>query len=60
MVPQWPLPRSDRKTVALLPVMRRMEVRERVLADKLRQRGGAIRQKVRDADYERFVCRGGG
>ena len=40
---------AHREVVALLPVMRRMEVREGVLRHKKAQRGGALRRQARGA-----------
>lgn len=79
MVVRWPLPSSDKQTVAQLPVMHRLQVRmrryvlasissvhrfhaqirEQLMADKVRQNRQAVRQALRDADYERYVCFGG-
>eukprot|EP00327_Prymnesium_parvum_P033500 CAMPEP_0195593808 /NCGR_PEP_ID=MMETSP0815-20121206/1084_1 /TAXON_ID=97485 /ORGANISM="Prymnesium parvum, Strain Texoma1" /LENGTH=143 /DNA_ID=CAMNT_0040732977 /DNA_START=123 /DNA_END=554 /DNA_ORIENTATION=+ len=58
MAIQWPLPQQHKKTVALLPVMHRMQIREKLLADKVQQQTHTLRQKIRDADFERFVCGG--
>ena len=52
---QWPLPPAHREVVALLPVMRRMEVREGVLRHKKAQRGGALRRQLEAQATARFV-----
>ena len=59
LVPQWPLPATHREVVALLPVMRRLVVREAVQADKLRQHQHHIRQQARARDHRRYIDRDG-
>jgi len=60
---QWPLPPKQREIVALLPVMRRIEVREQVQADKVRQARCLIQLEARAEAKRRFidlVPKGGG
>jgi len=52
---QWPLPPKHREVVALLPVMRRLEVREKVQADKLRQSRWALQMEARADAQRRFI-----
>ena len=49
-----PLPPGDRKVVELLPVMRRIAVREAVMVDKVRQRAEHIRTQLREEAEHRF------
>jgi hypothetical protein len=59
LVPSWPLPPQQRQVVSMLPVMRRMAVREAVLADKMRQTVSSIKREVRAEANRRFIERGG-
>jgi len=53
----WPLRAMDKETVALLPVMSRLELRQAVLEDKLRQRVHTIKQQLKaDADARFIQC----
>ncbi len=49
-----PLPPGERKVVELLPVMRRIAVREAVMVDKVRQRAEHIRTQLREEAEHRF------
>lgn len=55
MVLQWPLPPQSKEVVALLPVMRRIEVREKVQADKLRQAQMVQKAQMRADAQRRFI-----
>ena len=60
LVPQYPLPPQQRRVVSMLPVMRRIHVREALLADKRRQHSHGLQLEARALNHRKFVDRGGG
>ena len=55
LVPVYPLPPQHRQLVTHLPVMRRIHVREAVLADKRLQKLAGIQHEARMEAHRRFV-----
>ena len=48
LVPQYPLPPQQRQVVKLLPVGKRIHIREKVLADKVTQKTIGLRMQQRE------------
>ena len=57
LVPVFPLPPQQKAAVALLPVMRRIHVREAVLADKRSQHRWGLIQEARAAAHRHYIQR---